>query len=164
MSLNNKPTQPKDGGIVTRSLVHLLDFIGLEGDWGTRVRAYICSNLASHIPLKTQHSLLQKHIEDRKVDEDHEYLLFLRDSIKLVMNMIQLMVNNDKAVRYDDKLLAIHLTALNYHCMYNPVMVEGDVIVTTEMDDKHKEEVMKAILNDSPINDNPIQDVREEAI
>ena len=141
MSLNNKPTQPKDGGIVTRSLVHLLDFIGLEDDWGTRVRAYICSNLASHVPLKTQHSLLQTYIEDRKVDEDHDYLMFLRDSIKLVMNMIQLMVNNDKAVRYDDKLLAIHLTALNYNCMY----------------DEH-------VFNDSPINDNPIQDVREEAI
>lgn len=142
MSLNNKPIQPKNGGIVTRSLVHLLDFIGLEDDWGTRVRAYICSNLASHVPLKTQHSLLQTYIEDRKVDEDHDYLMFLRDSIKLVMNMIQLMVNNDKAVRYDDKLLAMHLGDLNYGYMYET----------------------EHVFNDSPINDNPIQDVREEAI
>ena len=149
MSLNNKPIKPNNrslranpGGIVTRSLVHLLDFIGLEDDWGTRVRAYICSNLASHIPLKTQHSLLQKHIEDRKVDEDHDYLMFLRDSIKLVMNMIQLMVNNDKAVRYDDKLLAMHLGDLNYGYLYET----------------------EHVFNDSPINDNPIQDVREEAI
>ena len=106
------------------------------------MRAYICSNLASHVPLKTQHSLLQTYIEDRKVDEDHDYLMFLRDSIKLVMNMIQLMVNNDKAVRYDDKLLAMHLGDLNYGYMYET----------------------EHVFNDSPINDNPIQDVREEAI
>ena len=105
----------KNGGIVTRSLVHLLDFIGLEDNWGTRVRAYICSNLASHVPLKTQYRLLQKYIEDRKVDEDHDYLLFLRDSIKLVIEVKQLMVNNGKAVRYDDTLLALHLRALNYN-------------------------------------------------